>query len=99
MEECADAIFDCGGEWVFGRWTVCYGYDDGGKVADERRGPACVIGGSTYCEAPAVEVNDDGISLAVLDLAGVVGGNVEGQMEACGVGAVMEGGGGVVMDE
>ena len=66
---------------------------------DERRGPACVVGGSTHCEAPAVEVDDDGISLAVLDLVCVVGGDVEGQLEACGVGAVMEGGGGVVMDE
>ena len=46
-----------------------------------------------------MKVDNDGISLAVLDLVCVVGGDVEGELEACGVGAVMEGGGGVVMDE
>lgn len=47
-----------------------------------------------------MEVDDDGIFIALLDLASVVGGDVEGQLEACGiVGAIVEGGGGEVAVE
>ena len=84
---------------MFGREPVFHGYDHGGEVADDRRSPAGIVGGSAHGEAPAVEVDDDGVALAVTDLAGVVGGDVESQLEKCGVGAIVEGGGGEVAEE
>ncbi len=60
--------------------------------------PTGVVGWPSDCEAPAVEVDDDGISFAALDLAVVVCGDVERELEASGVGAVQGGGGEVSVE-
>ena len=38
-------------------------------------------------------IDQDGISLAELDFAVIVGGDVEGELEGCGVGGIESGGG------
>lgn len=98
VEQGADAVFDGCGEGAFGRQAVCYGYEYNGDMADDHGRPAGVVGRATHCEAATVKVDDDGISLATLDLASVVGGDVEGELEACAVGAI-EGCSGEVTEE
>lgn len=71
---------------------------DGGDVAHEEPGPASVVGGAAHCEAAAMVVDDDGVSLALLDLAAVARWDVEGEFEGRGAGAV-EGGGGEGAEE
>ena len=100
VQQRAHAVLDRGGERVFGREPVRDADHHGGDVVRDRRRPARVVRRPSHREAPAVEIHHDGVSPAAPDLGAVVWRDVEGELEAGGIGAVVvEGGAGEVSEE